>query len=134
MDEQTASTAASSLMTEGTSLFRGFMAAMDASQNRGATLLSWQPMLKVWAMKARAFVAAAPNSPNAGLIADAASEAEDIADQSVNHIDSLMQRAVGFDLSGVGKLAESASSGVALGLGGVALIVVGIVILAVIVK
>lgn len=86
--------AGQAILNSGLQLLKGFVQAMERATDRAATLLRWQPTVAAWAAQATKYLQEHPNLPanDQAALQTYINVANDIADQSTLHIDSLMAR------------------------------------------
>lgn len=97
---------ADTVLDEGLSLMRNFLASIQQTPPlvRGGVLTAFQGQLDAWTDRAEAFLASNPGTPIASQskLRSAIAMADDIADQSPNHVDSLLVRVQSFLGTGAG--------------------------------
>lgn len=86
--------AGEALLSSGLGTLKGFVQAMERSADKAATLLQWQPTVRAWAAQAQKYLQAHPDlaANEQAAFQTYINLANDIADQSVKHISSLMAR------------------------------------------
>ncbi len=93
-----------SVLTEGLSLLRNFVAAAKAAPDlvRGGTLVAFQPQVSAWTDRAEAYLAQNPGIPleTQSKLRSTIVIGDDLVDQSPGHVNSLVFRVEQFLGSG----------------------------------